>query len=227
MTFDRAARRFADWAKALLDESVPADHLRGFLTTSLAAAESKLAAGPFSLPPPARRELAQARALASRLGLLPEIEATHVPDESTTPPVPDAEAWLAALPDGKVVGRRGLVAGAGEALRSLLEKQGSPARASLTSALEALLRHVETRRRDGLCLSSPPKGTEPWMEWLAVAVLFSCASRQQRDLRLLNAAFKLNDWAYPEHRRLPLGPRLARYLLSVAEAEAAAAERLA
>jgi hypothetical protein len=139
----------------------------------------------------------------------------------------DAEAWLAASSDGKVVGRRGLVAGAGEALCFLLENPRGSSETTLDTALEALLRHVEARRKDGLRLSNTPEGTDPWMEWLSVAVLFSRASRSRGDLRLLNAAFKLNDWAYPAHRRLSLGPRLTRYLLSLAEAETTAAERLA
>jgi hypothetical protein len=227
MTFDRAARRIADWTKAILDESVPPDWLRGFLATSLARAEGDLAAGRFTPPPTARSELAQARALASRLGFIPRFEAKHIPGESTPSPPVDAEAWLAASSDGKVVGRRGLVAGAGEALCFLLENPRGSSETTLDTALEALLRHVEARRKDGLRLSNTPEGTDPWMEWLSVAVLFSRASRSRADLRLLNAAFKLNDWAYPAHRRLSLGPRLTRYLLSLAEAETTAAERLA
>jgi len=61
---------------------------------------------------------------------------------------------------------------------------------------------------------------------LSVAVLFARAARRRGDLRFLNAAFKLNDWAYPVHRRIRPGPRLARYLLSLAEQETAVSEEL-
>jgi hypothetical protein len=38
---------------------------------------------------------------------------------------------------------------------------------------------------------------------------------------LLNPALKLNDWAYPVHRRMRPGQRLARFLLALAEQETA------
>jgi hypothetical protein len=227
MTFDQAARRVVDWAKAILDETVPADRLSSFLASSLVRAEDELAAGRLTLPPTAGDELAQAWALAARLRLAPRAETKHIPARSMASPPRETEAWFAALPDGKVVSRRGIAVGAGEVLCSILETPKSPSATTLDSALEALLRHVETRRRDGIRVSSASEGAEPWMEWLMVAVLFSRVCRQRADLRLLNAAFKLNDWAYPANRRLPLGPRLMRYLLSLAEAETAASERLA
>ena len=59
-----------------------------------------------------------------------------------------------------------------------------------------------------------------------MAILFSREARRSGDLRMLNAALKLNDWAFPTHRRLPPSPRLARFLLSLAEQERAVRELL-
>ncbi len=64
------------------------------------------------------------------------------------------------------------------------------------------------------------------MEWLAIAILFARAARRRGDLRFLNAALKINDWAYSPHRRIRPGPRRGRYLLSLAEQEMALAEAL-
>jgi hypothetical protein len=116
--------------------------------------------------------------------------------------------------------------GAGAALISLLERPAEDRTFDLDGILESLLRHVETRRRAGLRLLSAREGGDPWMEWLAIAILFARAARRRGDLRFLNAALKINDWAYPSHRRIRLGPRLARYLLSLAEQETALAEAL-
>jgi hypothetical protein len=221
---DRPASWAIERGKALLDEAVPPDRLREFLIQALGRSEGALAAGELSY----NDELARARALASKIGLLPAAESAAIPPLARMLiSLADAEARIALAPNGKVVGRGGLLAGAGAALQTVLEHPESRCSPALDAALEALLRNVETRRRDGLRISQGGEQADRWMEWLSIAVLFSRASRRRQDLRLLNAALKLNDWAFPAHRRLPAGPRLARYALSLAEGETAAAEGLA
>jgi len=224
---DRLPLRILGWAKTLLDESVPPERLRAFMAEALAQAEASLSSGRASLPADSRRELIQARSLAARLGLIPALPGTPPTGQDADPDVLQrAEAWLARLGDGKAISRSGLTPGAGPALIVLLERTPNERLPLLENALVSLLRHVETRRRAGLRLSSTAPGVDPWMEWLSVAVLFARAARRRGDLRFLNAAFKLNDWAYPVHRRIRPGPRLARYLLSLAEQETAVSEEL-
>jgi hypothetical protein len=220
MILERWALNLLGWVKGLLDESVPPERLRAFLAAGLK--EADLSAGRALLPREAEQELVLARSLAARAGLLPPLT-SELPSAREADPqaLGEAEAWLTRLGDQKIISRAGLAIGTGAALTTFLVQPASARSFSLESTMEALLRHIETRRQSGLSLSPASEGSDPWMEWLAVAILFSRASRLWSDLRFLNAAVKLNDWGYPSHRHLRLGPRLARYLLSLAEQEAA------
>ncbi len=229
MIFDRLALRLLGWAKALLDESVRPERLRAFLADALIATEAELSSGKESLPPQAEAELRLAGGMAVRLGLLPAV-AGRFPTALAAPaddPAADpqalqwAEQWLRQRRAGKATSREGLALGAAAALLAFLEHPSAEAAAFIEGSLESLLRHVETRRRAGLNIAPGAPGADPWMEWLMVGILLARASRQRGDLRLLNAALKLNDWAYPVHRRMRPGPRLARFLLALAEQETA------
>jgi len=224
---DRLALRILERAKAALDDSVPAERIRAFLAEALTAAEAELSSRKVSLPPEAEGELRRARSLAARLGLLAAEPGPPSADPAAEPPaLQEAEAWLRELRDGKAISRAGLAPGAGAALLALLERPSNEHAEFLDSSLESLLRHVETRRRAGLRLDPAPPGVDAWMEWLSVAILLARAARRRGDLRMLNATLKLNDWAFPVHRRMRAGPRLARYLLSLAEQETAISEEI-
>jgi hypothetical protein len=210
----------------MLDESIPAERLRAFLAESLVQAEASVASGRVSLTEATQRDLDRARLLAERLGLLPPASGAQPPGQDGGPDFEQSRAWLASLGEAKVIGRSGLMPGAGTALIALLERPPEDRTFDLDAILESLLRHVETRRKAGLRLAPPLEGQDPWMEWLAIAILFARAARRRGDLRFLNTALKINDWAYPSHRHARLGPRLARYLLSVAEQETALGEAL-
>jgi hypothetical protein len=223
---DGIALRVLEWAKRMLDESVPAERLRAFLAESLVQAEASVASRRVSLTEATQRDLDRARLLAERLGILPAAPGAQPSSRDGGPDFEQSREGLASLGEAKVIGRSGLMPGAGTALIALLEHPPEDRTYDLDAILESLLRHVETRRKAGLRLSSAPEGQDPWMEWLAIAILFARAARRRGDLRFLNAALKINDWAYPSHRRTRLGPRLARYLLSAAEQETALEEAI-
>jgi hypothetical protein len=223
---DGLGLRILEWAKHMLDESVPAERLRAFLASALVQAEASRASGHVSLSAATQRDLDRAHLLAERLGILPRAPGAQPSSQDGGPELEQSREWLASLGEGKVIGRSGLMPGAGTALIGLLEQPPEDRTFDLDALLESLLRHVETRRKAGLRLSWAPEGQDPWMEWLAIAILFTRAASRRGDLRFLNAALKINDWAYPSHRRTRLGPRLARYLLSVAEQETALGEAL-
>jgi hypothetical protein len=215
------------WAARLLDESIPASELRSFLARSLERAETAFHSNQSLLPLPAPSELALARRLATEAGIPanPSTNHIHLADTATVSS-DDLRKWLGFLPEGKLTPSKGISVGTGDILLALLDSHLPEATAFLQPSLETLLRHVETRRKDCLPLSPPGPAEAAWMEKHAFAILFARTSRHQRDLRFLNAAMKMNDWAYPGHRRLPVGPRLVRYLLALAEQERSATEGL-
>jgi hypothetical protein len=81
---------------------------------------------------------------------------------------------------------------------------------------------VETRRQDSLQQFSPALDKAVgWNERHAVTRLFLQITRERGDLRFLNAALKLNDWALKAHRRLPADDsRLLRYIGNLVDQKA-------
>lgn len=184
------------------DDSIPAGTLRAFLAAGLERcqqAEARLSAQAWV-------ELARAVAL---------FQAGTRSQEAISTPARGSGAGLLPL-TGKIVTGRGVAPGTGDSLLWHFENG-----ALLDAELETLLRHVEVKRRQCLQLDPPGAVEDFWLERHAVAILFCRAARAHGDWRLLNAALKLNDWAFPAQRRLPAGDRLARYLLALAEQETA------
>jgi hypothetical protein len=227
MTRETVAGPLFRWAAGLLEESIPASELRAFLACSLERAEVAFRANQSLLPLPAPSELVLARRLATEAGVPVNPSATHLhPADTGSVSSDNLRKWLGSLAEGKLTPSKGIAVGIGDILLALLDSDLPEAAAFLQPALESLLRHVETRRKDCLPLSPEGPVEAAWMEKHAVAILFARASRRRRDLRFLNAAMKMNDWAYPVHRRSPVGPRLVRYLLALAEQERSASEGL-
>jgi hypothetical protein len=84
-------------------------------------------------------------------------------------------------------------------------------------ALEGLLRHVEVRRKACLSLRRAENPMDRWYEVHDTAILFARTALRLGDLRYLNAAMKLNDWALRVHRRSVPADLLVRFVLSVSE----------
>lgn len=214
-------------AARYLDDAVPPEALRRLLQLGLNQFEAWLAASAGSVPPPGVGEdMALARRLAARAGVRPADASENGSGGEPVQWCPHEFArWLDSLPDGKVVTARRLYAGSGRQL-DLLDASGDVQhRLFCHGSLEALLRHVEIQRRRSLATIQPDRGVEASrMERLDIAILLARAARRRSDPRFLNAALKLNDWAYRTYRRLPRQASTARYLLALAEQEVSLAE---
>ncbi|MGD8603207.1 MAG: hypothetical protein PVF49_01410 [Anaerolineales bacterium] len=207
--WQRWAGRVFDLAKRLLDDSQPAEKMRAFLRASL---QEACASGPG-----ASQEASFAQDLAARLKLATAAKGTPAAHPKLASPS-EFLHWRENLSDERVLTRSGLAPGAGLMLLSILDDPGRHA-TFLQSQLELLLRRVEVKRRAALETAGQLDPQAEWLERHAVAILFSRAARQTRDLRYLNAALKLNDWAFHSHKNLQAGPRLDRYLWALAEQE--------
>ncbi len=82
--------------------------------------------------------------------------------------------------------------------------------------LESLLRNVEVRRQRCLVPAGDKTAKEVCLDKHRVALLFTTVSNRTGDCRFLNAALKLNDWAYPTHRRMRPCYCTATWLYSIA-----------
>ncbi|MGD8848539.1 MAG: hypothetical protein PVI81_07730 [Anaerolineales bacterium] len=105
-------------------------------------------------------------------------------------------------------------------LLSLLVHSGQADRYDLKPMLETLLRHIELRRKRCLQLREGGTPTDRWLELDNTAILMARAARIFNDLRYLNAALKLIDWALPVHRRSVPAELLSRYMLALSEVHA-------
>jgi len=139
-----------------------------------------------------------------------------------------AKTWLSNLPDGKVLVSGKLIPGSGRTLDWLAEHGSTSARAIVNDNLERLLRHVEVKRKEALVAQQDVLDLDTlWLERHAVTVLFCHQAQRSHDLRFLNAAMKLNDWAYPYYQRPVSELRLASYVQALSTQEQAAGELLA
>jgi len=157
-----------------------------------------------------------------------ESKESEVAEDVAKVSLADVQEWAANLPGGKVVSKAGLQADTGTYLDAL-EREGRPEdQEFLLTSLESLLRHVEVRRKKCFPNLDPPSSPERlWLEKHDIAILFCRHACRTGDLRFLNAAFKLNDWAFKTHeRRTPTKPCLARYRLALKEQERAVEELL-
>jgi hypothetical protein len=205
-----------------LNENISAQNLQSFLLAGFQRLVAEFArSGLNALPPETLNDLANTQRLLTESGLLSDV-AEFLPGSSSEYDISASgvENWLAGLKDQKVIHKGILRANSGKYL-DFLDKESKPQyQLFVQDNLERLLRHVEVKRDQ--CFSQVfPKFTldNLWLEKDDIAILFCRHSRRSGDLRMLNAAMKLNDWAFPINRKQPPGIRLARYLLALAEQE--------
>jgi hypothetical protein len=142
--------------------------------------------------------------------------------------VESARTWLDNLPEDKVLVNGLLVPGSGHMLDWLAVHGDAAAKALVNDNLERLLRHVEVKRKDALVAQQDkPDQDTLWLERHAVAVLFCHQAQCSHDLRFLNAALKLNDWAFPYYQKPVSKQRLASYVQALNAQEQAIQELLA
>ncbi len=93
--------------------------------------------------------------------------------------------------------------------------------------IENLLRFVEIKRKKSLKAFPGDLSEEnKILEGLKISILFSRYARKNSDLRLLNTAFKMNDWYYPILKSANYGKPLVCYLLALTEQELSVLELL-
>lgn len=95
----------------------------------------------------------------------------------------------------------------------------------LSDMMERLLRHIEVRRR-GCFQKSVSRREDTWSMRHRAALLLSEYALCVKDLRFLNAALKLNDWAFPRYRRASSRKNLPLYLAALHSQECALRELL-
>ena len=112
------------------------------------------------------------------------------------------------------------------AVVALLAKLGAESSTNSWQAaqMEALLRRVEIRRRGALQFELSLSAHERRIAIQNMSLLFTRFALIQHDYRYLNAALKLNDWSFKDHRNLRLGSGQLGYLRAALEAEAALLE---
>ena len=161
-----------------------------------------------------------------RLGWLAHAHADPEWDETAEAGAKEAgERWLQALP-GEMVIHKGVVrVGSGARLETL---EAGGLSESGRHNLEALLRHVEVKRKACLAEFQPALNRhQRWLERLDIGVLFSRSARRRGDLRLLNAALKLNDYWHPALKKTLCAEIRARGCICLAEQELSVQEILA
>jgi hypothetical protein len=215
----RMLQRLAKWllppAIRWLDDSIPAEELAQFLTAKLNAV---LPVSTWNDPHDQALIVRLRDQFGGPVPLAPITDSTSVQAALAA-----AHSWLQATAPRQIVERGVLVAGSADHLRVLLNSElDQPTLAWLLEQCERLLRHVETRRQESLQKFTPALDKlAACQERHAVTRLFLQIARVRDDLRFLNAALKLNDWAYRAHRRLPADDsRLLRYLGNLVEQQA-------
>lgn len=96
---------------------------------------------------------------------------------------------------------------------------------NIKGKMESLLRHIEVRRKG--CFKTP--GTphlRVWQKRHRAALLLCAFARQEKDLRYLNAALKLNDWSFRHYQGMFHRKGLPLYITALQEQEAAIQELL-
>lgn len=202
------------FASRWIDDVVPADESISFLVDRLESMNSATATEAIA------EDLRLANRFACRAGLLTFSDKSGNSEDPRLASLSELESWVEQVPDRAVITRKRLIAGTGLYLDQLAEQDIEQHREFVRHNFETLLRLVEVRRQDALCVVEGMVDREDiWMESHDVAIALCRQSRRTGDARFVNAACKLLDWAYPAHRRLKGGKRLTRYLLALAERE--------
>lgn len=225
MIRDFLGRLLVDIGTRILDEQIPVEILQSFLTTGLDRAADKVRIDPTSIPAESVAEIILANKLLERTPLQLNSQMNeqqkHVQDLYDIDQITN---WIEQLPKNKIVSRDGLIQGSGDVLLWINDHYPPQLQEFFAANLERTLRHIEVKRKEALRVIQAAPSSDIWMERHAVSIVFCRYSRKFGDRRYLNTALKLNDWAYPSHRKLGICPRFIRYLLALAEAEASVQE---
>jgi len=159
------------------------------------------------------------------LGWIPDVPANSAENNAEkSTDTKKALDWLRGCPDEKVIQRGIVFSGCGLNLDALMNAGLSK---QISAIMEDLLRHVEVRREKCLQDFSPSLSErQKWRERLDICILFCRWSRDQHDLRFLNAVFKLNDFWFSKLKNSRDMQVFSLFCLSLAEQELSAKELL-
>jgi len=209
----------SEWPVAWLDGFAPPDRVRRFLHNELRKFAARRRDWAADEQPATGAVLTLAARLLDDEEILSQLEGIETSPD-TPPSLDQADSWIACLERERVVTRGGLAAGTGRWLDRISAESSGRWREFLRNNIELLLRHVEVKRSMSLQPVVPGSTREnAWLERHDVAILFCRHTRRSNDLRMLNAALKLNDWAFAARHRFRSQKVLARYLLALAEQE--------
>ena len=213
------------------DESVPAGEMLQNLLSGYERLLQQFKANPGEFHGQKAKDLRETAKCLVEIGLIHSLpaELQTMDEEDRTEAIAKARAWRDSLPDGKVLSKEGFVLGCGEMLDALDEYGGDKDRIFISDSIEKLLRHVEVKRKNSLRQVLPAQDeTLTACGRERIVILFCHAARRRKDLRLLNAVFKLNDWSFNQMKQTARSTLdlTCCHLRSLAEQEAAAKELL-
>jgi hypothetical protein len=223
--FRTAAGRLLEWGSLLLDDVIAVDTLQQFIVESLARLAEEFRRDPSDWTDRMRSELSQSLSNAAELGF--GIKEEFPGERSWTAFLPTQEQALRRLQE---LSQQGLIQDGfiqpdvGEVLTAMLLLESKVVEPETVSWMERLLRHVEVRRKDSLRTHPTQSDRDRNKVRHDMALCFMTASRRWDDVRFLNSALKLNDWAFPSYRGKSINPSLTRYLLALTGCELAVRE---
>jgi len=213
-----------------VDESISAVELQKRLLRAFTTALRRIQQEPLEFSTQSAFDLACAAHDLVKADLIADVpEALKAVSDASIPDLEQARAWRGQIPEGKVLVKSAFATGSGKMLDALDEAGNEEEKVFVNAALESLLRQVEVKRKKSLTLSLPEaKSSDLFIERQYVTLLFCHAASRRTDYRLLNAAFKLNDWSIKlmnPQRQTPVA--LCAQIRALAAAEASARRMLA
>jgi hypothetical protein len=158
--------------------------------------------------------------LLDEVGYLdPGQQTASVTRRDVLPPQAAAEAWSDGLAGRVPISRDGVAPGTSSMLASLLESEMAQASDYVIVCIERIMRHVELHRTNAFPSTAMLRGDDLWVEKHQAAILLTRAGDILNDMRYLNSALKLNDFAFRAHRRFQPDLRHTLFLRSLAEVE--------
>jgi len=215
-------QRSIGWVLSLamrqVDDSIAEAELHNFMRTGLQELAASVHAGDLVQKNQLVKDifLAAGRLREHGLSGLAAIDEELIPQVKKDAE-PDSEGERPVIKQGRIVSAE---------VEALLAKLGAESSTNSWQAaqMEALLRRVEIRRRGALQFELSLSAHERRIAIQNMSLLFTRFALIQHDYRYLNAALKLNDWSFRDHRNLRLGSGQLGYLRAVLEAEAALLE---
>ena len=213
------------WGSKLLDDSIPADSLLQFISSQLTQLVNDYRKDPSDWSDRMISELSSSLSNANDLSL--RIEEGVQSERHWTTFLPTGERAMQRfmeLSKHGVLHQGRIEPDSAELLTSMLLIEPNSFENEVATWMERLLRHVEVRRKDSLQIHPGGTHSEHALIRNDMALCFLTASHKWGDLRFLNAALKLNDWAFSSYRGRSESHSLTRYLLVLTECELALKE---